>query len=220
MRNIIFHTMNLNQNWILEILENELHPNQKVSFLILDEDPLFAQDNITLQKSTRFKNYIDVFKRFGIDDIQIYFLESLSIKEFKDVVNASDTIVLIRNPELSISYIDEMHKDIIKDFDGLLIGVGYGGLAQLEEYEDEDGYHEGFGVLEEMHILYDFNQDQHHLSKALTALEMSDHVVVALPIESGLLLDGEYFEMLGNGFVLSTNDMDDLYQALQTLQKW
>ncbi len=212
--------MDLNQSWVYEVLGDEVEEGHNVSFIVLDEDPLFAQDNITLQKTNRFSKYIEPFKRFGVENTNIYFLESLSLQKFQEVVSGSDIIVLVRNPELSISYIDELHKDILCGFDGLIIGIGYGGLAQLDNYEDEDGYHEGFGLLNQMNILYDFRQDYENLSKALEALEMSGNDVIALPIESGVILDEDSFEMLGNGFVLSTSDMDDIYQAIQTFNQW
>ena len=222
MRNMIFHTMNLSQPWIQDVLNHEIVSHHTISFIVLDEDPLYAQDKITLKDKDNFKRYLDSLKQYGIneDDIHIYHLEEMPLPEFRDVVEKSDVLVMIRNPELAMCFIDDMHRDILREFDGLVIGAGYGGLALLEGYSDEEGYHEGFGCIPDINLIYDFVQNKEHLSRAMKLLEMSGGDVVALPLESGIVIDESYFEVLGNGFILSAKDMDDLYEALETMEKW
>ena len=115
-------------------------------------------------------------------------------------------------------------KNLIRDYEGVVIGVSAGAMVQLDLYHltPEDGYEyqyqEGLGMLGGFDVEVHYEEDLRHIEAIIRTLEDTGRAVVAMDNQSGLLIDGDHLELLGNAFILDMNDLDELYQTYDGLR--
>ena len=109
-------------------------------------------------------------------------------------------------------------RDLLCNFDGILIGHHAGALVQLDTFHESNldntfELQEGLGLLSEFDMDINYVEDEEHLSTIIREIEDVGNPVVAIPKNSGLLIvDGE-FTLLGDAFVLNHTHLDDIYRA-------
>ena len=115
-------------------------------------------------------------------------------------------------------------KEAIAAFDGVVMGTSAGALIQLDEYHlnEEEGYpyqiQEGLGLIGGFDIDVHYEENETHVSGIIRSIEDMDRPVVCMPNDGGMILDGENVELLGGTFVLTRDNLDELYEEYDALQ--
>ena len=107
-----------------------------------------------------------------------------------------------------------------------MIGTSAGAMIQLDTFHltpEEDyeyQYYEGLALLGGFDIEVHYEEDLRHIEAIIRTLEDTGNPVIVLPNEGGAIIGDNMFELLGEAFVLETNDLDELYQAYDTLRTY
>ena len=140
--------------------------------------------------------------------------------DFFAKIEAADIIVITGDcGEWIMQRIEDLGlRDLLCNFDGILIGHHAGALVQLDTFHESNldntfELQEGLGLLSEFDVDINYVEDEEHLSTIIREIEDVGNPVVAIPKNSGLLIvDGE-FTLLGDSFVLNYTHLDDIYRA-------
>ena len=114
----------------------------------------------------------------------------------------------------------------VRTFDGVMMGTSAGAMIQLDTFHltpEEDyeyQYYEGLALLGGFDIEVHYEEDLRHIEAIIRTLEDTGNPVIVMPNEGGVIIGDNMFELLGEAFVLETKDLDELYQAYDTIRTY
>ncbi len=229
MEHVLCNTYKLNEPWLFSYLEEFLNKDAKVLFLVIDEYSSYSEEMVALEEKyesgkREYEALVMPLESYHIkrDNIDFIFLHDTSLADLKNNINKYDALIIYGNG--NIYGIEDVLYECIKDFEGLYIGINEGALIALDEYyhyEEEYESFEGIGLLSGFSIDICYKDRENHIANIIRFMEENDKDIVAFRDSgSGIILNEGYMELLGDAFILKEDDIDELYQALDTLRMW
>ncbi|MBR2810191.1 MAG: Type 1 glutamine amidotransferase-like domain-containing protein [Solobacterium sp.] len=233
MINVLLNISNFDEPWAYGSLEPLLPPHSKVLILPLSYDEGWITDAYEYREkygrgTEGYEELVRPFRAFGIDDDDISWInyyEDDRDSALRKLENAEVLFFTGGYPDWMLQRLYDLGiKEDIAAFDGVVMGTSAGALVQLDEYHlnEEEGYpyqiQEGLGLIGGFDIDVHYEESETHMAGIIRSIEDMDRPVVCMPNDGGMILDGENVELLGGAFVLTRDNLDELYEAYEALQ--
>ena len=219
MINVLLNINNFSEEFAFSELSKIINPNMKVLILPLSfhEDWITGNQDLKHYYGKGKKEYQDIAKEFyafGINDENIkiinYFYDTR--KSIEKKIKKSDILFLTGGyPDKLLYRIDKLRiRDLIQNFDGIVMGTSAGAMVQLKEYHvtpEEDNeeyqYHQGLGLIEDFDIEVHFENSPKQLYCIALTLQQYNQPIYALSNDSGLIIHDKEIISLGNAFKIT-----------------
>ena len=228
--NILLNETNFDQDWAAETLVDILKPQLQVLILPLSGNYGWSSDAADWQD--RFERGSDYhydlmrpFRSYGIPKDHISFLNCFDEEPetAAQKLKASDLVFLVgEDPDDCMNSLEDMGLvQALQNYRGIVMGASAGAKIQLEQYyrtlDDEMlfDYHPGLGLVSGFDLESHYEEDPFHLTGIIRALESGSSSVIVLPRQGGALISGANIDLLGDAFIATANDLDELYERSQ-----
>ncbi len=233
MTNILMSVPAFHTGWAYPALAPYIHPGMKAAIAALSYGEGWISDidewRMCYGKGQReYEEIVQPFLACGLrekDIAWINYVEDTPLSAAKKILDSDILFLTGGYPDWMLQRMYDLEiKNLIRDYEGVVIGVSAGAMVQLDLYHltPEDGYEyqyqEGLGMLGGFDVEVHYEEDLRHIEAIIRTLEDTGRAVVAMDNQSGLLIDGDHLELLGNAFILDMNDLDELYQTYDGLR--
>lgn len=205
MVHVLLESYDLTAPFLVDTLRRYLKPGQKVaivafSFLPTQASNLEQWNSLYGKETGMFYNWlVDPFAAFGIgeDDIEFvnYFADTKESAARK--VRAADVIYFTGG--LPDAMMDRLHEfelvDILKNFNGIVLGCSAGAMIQLQEYHitpdwdyPEFGYYQGLPWLKDFYVEVHYEASQLQKDSVRRVLKEKSKPVYATYHNQGALV--------------------------------
>lgn len=228
MIHILCHDLNINQQWAYPSLSSYIQKDMKVFVVALNSSEGWANENDVWldtysNDGDEYQKVMRAFHQYQIPSKNIHWFHFLqdSIVSFQKHIEQADILVLLSDEaEHMMMTIEDLHlKQMIQQFDGILICDKTASQVIMETYDSTYAWQEeqlrGLNLLHGFQVMSDYVEDSGHLSRLIRHIEQRDQSVFAFGKDGGVLFDGSYYELLGNSFIVSDQDIDALYHAYE-----
>ena len=224
MVNIVLNHPNFDEKWGYSEIEPYINKEDNVLVLAFFDDSGYSSDAQVYEDSfgkgkKMYEEIVRPFRAFGIKDEQIHFVNYFDYSKdlILEQIKKADIIYIVgRYADWIIQRMEDLEiKQAIANYDGVLMGVIAGAQVLLDNYEIYDEKREGLHRMEGFDLSLDYEQDEEHLSSIIKAIEVEERPTVCMKDKGGMIVDGDYFTLLGDAFVVTSNELEDLYQAYE-----
>ena len=231
MMNILLNKTDFDQDWASPYLMDLFRQEDRVCVLPLSLDEGWASDHEDwqdrFQSGSEYREDINrPLLNYGIRLDRITYCDHfVDSKEsvLKKIQEASILVLLADNAREAMLRLEELPAvmDAILRFHGIVITLAEANHLFLDEFYDRTygEYYVGLGVLPGIAFMMDYNERLEELRETIFAIESLGKRVVLLPQQSGMLFDGEHYELFGNSRVVDEEDLDELYLRYQFEQE-
>jgi peptidase E len=235
MIHVLLSVSNFDAPWAYGSMENILSSDMKVCILPLSYSEGWITDGEEWKESygkgtDGYEELVRPFRSFGIKDPQISWVNYYEDDEASASRKIREADVLFFTggyPDWMLQRLYDLGiTEEVRNFDGVMMGTSAGAMIQLDTFHltpEEDyeyQYYEGLALLGGFDIEVHYEEDLRHIEAIIRTLEDTGNPVIVLPNEGGAIIGDNMFELLGEAFVLETNDLDELYQAYDTLRTY
>ena len=232
MINVLLNLSNFDAPWAYGSMENLLSPDTKVLILPLSYNEGWITDAQEWQErfargTDEYEELVRPFLMFGIPESSISWINYYEDTQESCIrkIQMADVLFFTGGyPDWMMQRLYDLGiQETIQNYNGIVMGTSAGALIQLDEFHltpEEDyeyQYQYGLGLLSGFDIDVHYEEDLKHVEAIIRALEDNGKPVIAIPNEGGVIIDGDYFEMMGDAFMLDLDDLDDLYKAYDAL---
>ena len=233
MIHVLLNLSNFDEPWAYGSMENFLNPSSKVLIVPLSYSEGWITDGIEWKEkygkgTDGYEEIVRPFRSFGIKDRSIKWINYYEDDETSARRKIQEADVLFFTggyPDWMLQRLYDLGiKEDVQNFDGVMMGASAGAMIQLDEFhltpqEDyEYQYYEGLALIGGFDVEVHYEEDLSHIEAIIRTIEDTGKPVIAMPNESGVIIDGQSFELLGGAFVLGTNELDELYEAYDALK--
>lgn len=235
MIHVLLNLSNFDEPWAYGAMENILSPSSKVTILPLSYSEGWITDGEEWKENygkgtDGYEELVRPFRAFGIKDRNIRWVNYYEDDEESASRKIREADVLFFTGGYPDWMLQRMYDlgitEEVMRFDGVMIGTSAGAMIQLDTFhltpEDdyEFQYYEGLGFLSGFDLEVHYEEDLRHVEAIIRTLEDTGNPVIVCPNEGGVIIGENMFELLGQAFILETKDLDELYQAYDTLRAW
>lgn len=224
MVNILLNHPNFDESWGYSEVEPYIHPDSQVLILPFYDDSGYSSDSEVFEDSfgegkKMYEELVRPFRAFGIKDSQIHFVNYFDEERTSVLqqIQKADIVYLVgRYADWIMQRMEDL--DILnsmKSFNGVVMGLLAGAEVLLDSYEVYEERREGLHFLEGFNLSLDYAQDEEHLYKILNALEVESRPTICMKDKGGMIVDNGYFSLLGDAFVVTENEIEDVYSAYE-----
>lgn len=229
MEHVLCNTHKLNEAWLVSYLDEYLNKNTKVLYLILDTSSSYSEEMLALEEKysegkREYEALVMPLENYGVkrSNIKFFFLHETSLESLKDLIKEYDVVIAYGSGDVFM--IEDVLYEAFNSYEGLYIGINEGALVALDIYhnfEDEYESFDGIGLLSGFALDILYKERENHIANLIRFLEESDQSIVAFSDSGGGLMISEgSMELLGDAFILNGDNLDELYNALETLRIW
>ncbi len=229
MINILCSYSNFDESWGYSAIEPYLSASDEVCVLPLEHQDGWLSEEVSLRNvyqkgADAYETLVRPLRAFGIKDQQIHWVDdSDTIVSTKEKIKNSNVLILLgSHPVDMIERIEDLQiKDELRNYDGVMIGISAGAMIQLDlfhmtaDYFEEFSFGEGLGVISGFDVDMHYQPESEHLYAMIRAIEDQDLAVVCCPEKSMMIIDGDHYELAGDAFVVSRENLDELYEAYE-----
>lgn len=230
MVNILLNISNFDEPWAYESMARYLHPDTKVLILPLSYDEGWITDREEWHERygrghEHYEEIVRPFRAFGIPDERIRWINYYEDDPISAAAKIAEADVLFFTGGLPDWMMQRLYdldiQQAVRDFRGVIMGTSAGALIQLQEFHltrDADyqfQYQYGLGLLEGFDIDVHYEENADHLYAIIRSLEDKGLPVVCYPNRGGLIVDHGQYQLLGGAFVVTVEDLDEIYRAYE-----
>lgn len=230
MVNILLNLSNFDEPWAYETMAEYLHPHTRVLILPLSYDEGWITDREEWYErygrgKEHYEELVRPFRSFGIPDEAVSWVNYYEDDPESAARKISQADVLFFTGGLPDWMMQRLYdldiQQAVRDFRGVVMGTSAGALIQLEEFHlAQDGdysfqYQYGLGLLNGFDIDVHYEQTEPHLYAIIRSLEDKGMPVVCYPNQGGMVIDHGEYRLLGGAFVVTPEDLDEIYQAYE-----
>ncbi len=229
MINILCSYSNFDEAWGYASIEPYLHHEDEVCILVLEHSDGWAYEDLSLRDAyesgaAAHETLVRPFRAFGIADSQIHVVsQDNSISTIQDRIRHSDVLVLFgSHPNAMIEAVEDLQiRDAILRHKGVVMGISAGAMVQLDLFHMTSDYFDEFSFGEGLNLIGGFDVDIHyqpeteHLYAMIRSIEDLGRSVVCIPQKGMMIVDGDHYELVGEAFVVSNENLDELYEAYE-----
>ena len=226
--NILLNVNNFGQFY--SQLKDILRPNLRVLILPLSyhEDWIHDGKELLAHYGYRGEEFRDIWKEFEAYGIRFRNVRILnyykdSYEEAVRKIRRADVLFFTGGyPDKMLYRIDQLGiREEIRDFPGIVMGTSAGAMIQFDHYHvtpEEEGedyeYHDGLGRLSGFDIEVHYEESSVQLSCMLIAIKETGIPIFAMPNSSGLICDGEDIKIMGDAFLVTDDDVDEMQREI------
>ena len=228
MINILLSRPDFHEAWAYEYLNGILTPGMHVLILPLNRDEGWAADGETLEHhfrkgSRHYERIVAPFRIYQIKDADIQWFNPYKEDSaaFISALKQSDAVYLCgSDPDVMMECIrDHGLEKALLSYRGILMGDAAGSKIMMDEYEsdhewDEEGGH-GLGLLQGFSVETGYVEDDVHLKHIIRSIEEKGRTVFGCPVKAGVLIQDGHYDLMGDAFICSQEDLDRIYQAYE-----
>lgn len=209
----MMNTSIIDDNWCYPVLKKYIKPNDEVcvfAFSFFDDTKNLSDWNKQYApgQGIWYRANTDVFFKYGIKKDQIHWVNyfSDSKQEIENcILNSSIILFTGGAPDLMMKRIKEFKlKQVLKNYQGLMIGYSAGAMIQLGEYHitpDEDypefSYKTGLGCINDFKIEVHYHASNLQRNYIERVMKEKNQPVYAIYEEGGLIVDAGKIELFG-----------------------
>ena len=231
--NVLLNINNFSEDWAYDSLKDIIQPWMKVLIIPWSYHEEWIHNARQFDEHYRkgreeFEDIAREFMNYGISRRNIsvahYYRDPSYVIRSK--IRRADIIFLTGGYPAKFLYrIDAKRiRRALQNFGGVMMGTSAGAMIQFDKYHvtpEEEGqdyeYHEGLGLLSGFDIEVHFEESFEHLASLVTDLNLHGIPIFALPNRGGMIVDGEDFELLGDAFLIESEDVEVLQEELDQL---
>lgn len=221
---LIFNQCNFDQPWASDTLMEVFHKTDRVTIFTLEsffDNEYVGMSYLGHEVEMNYDRLKRPFLSYGMKEsnIQIIPLSNESDMGMRYRIENSEVLMFVGDhPKVIHQVLEDL--DLLYDvlqFQGVLIGIGDCAHAFLDEFEYGESHemHLGLGLLSGCALLMHYAQWESQLRYLIHLLETREDAVVILPDQGGFLMEDEQIELLGNAFIATDEDLDELYQLVE-----
>lgn len=228
MINIILNRTNFNEEWAYEYLHDILAADMHVLIMPLFADEGWADDSAAFAQkyhrgSRTYEKIAGPFHAYQITDEQIqWFNPYLDDRHaLQSRLQSSSLIYLIGNdPDDMMECIEDKEiQDDLRNYAGIFMSNASGSKIMMDEYASDHAWNQesgrGLGILQGFSLETGYIEDEKHLHRMIRSIEEKGRAVFGCPDKAGILIRDGHYDLMGDAFICSDEDLDHLYQAYE-----
>lgn len=228
MINILLTRPDFQEAWAYESLQYILTKEMRVLVLPLGHDEGWAADGESFEyhycKGSRaYEQIVAPFRVYQIKDSDVHWLNPYQADHtaLQTALKNSDVVYLCgKDPDAMMECIQdhEFEKELIQ-YQGIFMGDAAGSKIMMDEYfsdqewKEENGH--GLGLLQGFTLETGYIEDVIHLKHIIRSIEEKGKAVFGCPAKAGVLIQNGHYDLLGDAFTCSEDDLDRIYQAYE-----
>lgn len=216
MVNVLLEGFDINASYLYDELKKYILPNYKVAvvpFSFRDNDVKNAEEWELLyseRKGIYYRGIVSGFTAYGIEKENISFINYFTDtnKSAKQKINNADIVYFTGGrPDRMMDRIKEFDLvDVLRNFNGLVMGYSAGAVIQLSEYHlspDKDykefKYYDGLGYLDDFYLEVHYENTKVQNECIRRVLDERGKTVYATAFMSGgIIVDNGNIKLLGD----------------------
>lgn len=228
MINILLTRPDFDGLWAQEYLGEVLHRDMHVLIIPLSRDEGWAADGETFdvhyQKGKRaYEKIAGPFRCYGIPDSNLFWFNPYKEDQqtLKNRLQQSDVLYLTgSDPDMMMECIEDhqMQKDLLQ-YRGIFMGDAAGSKIMMDEFYSDSEWKEnggkGLGLLRGFSLETGYVEDVWHLRHIIRSIEEKGRAVFGCPAKAGILIRDGHYDLMGDAFTCSENDLDNIYHAYE-----
>lgn len=228
MIHILLNKPNFDQDWAYPSLNEIITADKKVCILSLMGDEGWSSDQDNWEHrydsgSRHYEKLVQPFRNYLIPDGNIVWANGYGdASETAAKIKDADILFLTgSDPEQMMENVQDTGLlETLKNYTGIVMGDAAGSQLIMEDFETE--YDEvpvkGIGYLKGFALESAYIEDVRHLQRMIHTIEDRGRTVFAYPEQGGVIIRDNHYELLGNAFICSDNDLDKIYKAYHDAQ--
>lgn len=228
MVNILLSDTNFDSAWAYPSLQGYLKKDADVYVIPLEASEGYSSDEEEwehqYQKGGRtYEKIMQAFRNYLIPDENVrFFNHHQDTKQQVDkALHKADIIYLYGNDaEHMMTRLHDLDLErSLLQYNGIIMSNHAGSEMMMESFESRYEWEEeeirGLGLLRGFALMSDYVEDASHLAKLIRNIEVKGKAVFAFGKDGGLIIDHGQYELLGNAFSVTDNDLDAIYRAYE-----
>jgi len=219
MKFILCSEPNFNEKWGFNSIVQYLDRDSKVVILPLVYDEGWSFELNSFEKGSKsYDKLIQPFLSYLIKENNISFFDVTY--DSLDKIKQADVLYLVGdNPLHMMERINDLGlREVLCNYDGILITNHAGSQVVMDEFMVDDESYHGLSLLNGFDLISEYVEDVEHLGRLINSIEYRGKAVFAFPKKGGVIIDDGHYELLGDAFTCSENDLDNIYNAYRDAQ--
>lgn len=225
---ILLSRPDFDQPWAQEYLGSILHKDMHVLIIPLTRDEGWAMDGESFEHHYRkgsraYEAFVRPFRCYGITDNQVHWFNPFQDDRavLKNQLKENDVVFFTgSDPDHMMECIEDhgMTQDL-RNYAGIFMGDANGSKILMDEFDSnqewkEDGGH-GLGLLQGFTLETGYVEDAMHLQRIIRSIEEKGRPVFGCPGNAGVLIQNGHYDLMGDAFSCSEEDLDNIYRAYE-----
>lgn len=228
MVNILLNDLNFDAKWAYPSLQPYLTKDSHVFVMPLNASEGWSNDELEwehqYQKGGRlYEKIIQGFRNYliGEENVKFFNHQQDSKIQFEKNLETADILYLYGDDgEHMMMRLEDLGLlETIRQYDGIIMSNHAGSNLVMETfdstYEWEEEEITGLGILSGFALMPDYVEDAAHLARLIRHIEIHGKAVFAFGKDGGVIIDHGRYELLGNAFTASDQDLDAIYSAYE-----
>ncbi len=228
MINILLNDTKFDASWAYASLSPYLKKDSKVLVLPLIHSEGWSSDEEEWEHQyqkggKKYNEIISSFRNYLIPEKNITFFQPYkdSKETFQTLLKQSDVVYLYGDDaeHMMMCMQDLELKDLFLRYDGIIMSNHAGSNLIMHHYDSkyqwEEEELEGLGLLQGFALMPDYIEDAAHLARLIRNIEQRGKAVLVFGKDGGALIQNGHYELLGNAFTVSYDDLDSIYHAYE-----
>lgn len=228
MIHILCNDINIDQQWAYPSLYPYIHSNMRVFVIPLHTSEGYSNELdewiATYGKGgSVYKKIIRAFRPYHISSNNIHWFHCYqdSRESFQIQLSKADIVVLYGEDgqHMMMTLEDLNLVSLLQQFQGIVLANHAGSNLLMDTYDStyawEEEQLEGLHRLHGFALMSDYKEDSGHLARLLRNIEQRGKNVFAFGKDGGVFMEGNHYELLGNSFIVSEQDIDVIYHAYE-----
>lgn len=228
MINILLNDTTFDASWAYASLKPYLTKESRVLVLPLISNEGWSSDEEEWEHQyhrggKKYDKIVSSFQKYLIPEKNIHFFQPY--KDSKETLQA-----LLKQADIVYLYGDDAEhmmmcledldlKNALLQYDGILMSNHAGSNLIMRNYDSkyewEEEELEGLGILDGFALMSDYIEDAAHLARLIRNIEIRGKAVFVYGKDGGVLIQDGHYELLGNAFTVSYDDLDSIYNAYE-----
>lgn len=216
MVNVLLESYDLTAPFLVEELRKYIKPNSRVAIIAFSFLPSQARnlsqwlDLYGREKGMFYNWLVDPFAEFGVPEENIKFVNYFSDTKLSAAQKIQNADILYFTGGLPDAMMERLYEfelvDVLRAFDGVVLGCSAGAMIQLEEYHitpDRDyplfGYYQGLPWLQDFYVEVHYENTQLQNSCIQQVLAERRKTVYATTFnQAAIIVDNGVIKLLGD----------------------
>lgn len=228
MVNILLNDTDFDLDWAYPSLQTYLTKDTLIYVMPLVESEGWSADEEEWEHQYRkggktYEKIMQAFRNYRIADEHVKFFNHYqdTKEQVEKELKKADLLYLYGNDgEHMMMRIEDLGlMDLILKYDGIIMSNHAGSNLMMETfdstYEWEEEQIQGLGLLKGFALMSDYIEDAPHLARLIRHIEIHGKAVFVFGKDGGVIIDHGKYELLGNAFIVSDDDLDAIYKAYE-----
>lgn len=225
---ILLSRPDFDQPWAQEYLGSILHRNLHVLIIPLTRDEGWSMDGESFEHHYRkgsraYETYVRPFRHYDIQDDQVHWFNPFQDDRaiLKKLLKENEVVFFTgSDPDQMMECIED--QGITQEFQkysGIMMGDANGSKILMDDFVSNQEWNEdggrGLGLLQGFTLETGYVEDVVHLQRIIRSIEEKGRPVFGCPSNAGILIQDGHYDLMGDAFSCSEEDLDHIYRAYE-----